>query len=111
MAETRRFRCCAVSTPRWRSSTTATAASCPMCYAEFCITDSLRINGLLQTGSAFYNHSFSGLRILEQAMVRVCQLTGTGPMVGTHVSHPTNKTNRRFLPNPHNVTYRSQVEH
>ena len=32
-------------------------------------------------------------------MARVCQVTGTGPMVGNHVSHANNKTKRRFLPN------------
>lgn len=32
-------------------------------------------------------------------MSRICQLTGTGPMVGNNVSHAHNKTRRRFLPN------------
>ncbi len=32
-------------------------------------------------------------------MARVCQVTGTGPMVGNNVSHANNKTKRRFLPN------------
>ena len=32
-------------------------------------------------------------------MARVCQVTGKGPMVGNNVSHATNKTKRRFLPN------------
>jgi large subunit ribosomal protein L28 len=32
-------------------------------------------------------------------MARICQVTGTGPMVGHHVSHANNKTKRRFLPN------------
>ena len=32
-------------------------------------------------------------------MARVCQVTGKKPMVGPHVSHATNKTKRRFLPN------------
>ena len=34
-------------------------------------------------------------------MARVCQVTGTGPMVGNNVSHANNKTKRRFLPNLH----------
>ena len=34
-------------------------------------------------------------------MSRVCQVTGTGPMSGNHVSHANNKTKRRFLPNLH----------
>ena len=34
-------------------------------------------------------------------MSRVCQVTGTRPMVGTKVSHANNKTRRRFLPNLH----------
>ncbi len=32
-------------------------------------------------------------------MARICELTGTGPMVGNNVSHAHNKTKRRFLPN------------
>jgi large subunit ribosomal protein L28 len=35
----------------------------------------------------------------EQAMARVCQVTGKHPMVGNNVSHANNKTKRRFLPN------------
>ena len=34
-------------------------------------------------------------------MARVCQVTGTGPMVGNNVSHANNKTKRRWLPNLH----------
>ena len=34
-------------------------------------------------------------------MSRVCQITGTRPMSGNHVSHANNKTGRRFLPNLH----------
>jgi large subunit ribosomal protein L28 len=34
-------------------------------------------------------------------MSRVCQVTGTGPMVGNNVSHSNRKTRRRFLPNLH----------
>lgn len=32
-------------------------------------------------------------------MARRCDLTGTAPMSGNHVSHAHNKTKRRFLPN------------
>ena len=32
-------------------------------------------------------------------MVRKCEVTGKGPMVGNNVSHANNKTKRRFLPN------------
>ncbi len=32
-------------------------------------------------------------------MARVCDVTGTGPVVGNNVSHANNKTKRRFLPN------------
>ncbi len=32
-------------------------------------------------------------------MPRVCQVTGKKPLKGNHVSHATNKTLRRFLPN------------
>ena len=32
-------------------------------------------------------------------MARVCEVTGKAPMVGNNVSHATNKTTRRFLPN------------
>lgn len=34
-------------------------------------------------------------------MARVCQVTGKAPMVGNNVSHASNKTKRRFLPNLH----------
>lgn len=32
-------------------------------------------------------------------MSRVCQVTGKRPLMGNHVSHANNKTNRRFNPN------------
>ena len=32
-------------------------------------------------------------------MARVCDITGTNPQLGNHVSHANNKTRRRFLPN------------
>ncbi len=32
-------------------------------------------------------------------MSRICQLTGTKPLVGNNVSKAHNKTRRRFLPN------------
>jgi len=35
----------------------------------------------------------------EQAMARVCVVTGKSPMVGNNVSHANNRTRRRFLPN------------
>ena len=35
-------------------------------------------------------------------MARVCQVTGKKPQLGNHVSHATNKTRRRFLPNLQN---------
>lgn len=44
----------------------------------------------------------------EQAMSRVCQVTGKRPMSGNTVSHAHNKRRRRFLPNLH--THRFWVE-
>lgn len=41
-------------------------------------------------------------------MSRVCELTGTGPMVGHNVSHSNIKTKRRFMPNLVNVTLHSE---
>jgi len=35
-------------------------------------------------------------------MSRVCQVTGKRPVTGNNVSHATNRTRRRFLPNLHN---------
>ncbi|ROL61208.1 50S ribosomal protein L28 [Bacteroidetes/Chlorobi group bacterium ChocPot_Mid] len=32
-------------------------------------------------------------------MSRICELTGTKPLVGNNVSHAHNKTRRRYLPN------------
>jgi large subunit ribosomal protein L28 len=32
-------------------------------------------------------------------MARICEVTGTKPMVGNNVSHANNKNKRRFLPN------------
>lgn len=40
-------------------------------------------------------------------MSRVCEFTGTRPMVGHKVSHANNKTKRRFLPNLCAVTLES----
>ena len=40
-------------------------------------------------------------------MSRICELTGTGRMVGYNVSHANNKTKRVFLPNLQNVTLMS----
>ena len=42
-------------------------------------------------------------------MSRVCELTGTGPIVGHNVSHSNIKTKRRFLPNLVNVTLHSEA--
>ena len=42
-------------------------------------------------------------------MSRVCELTGTGPMVGHNVSHSNIKTKRRFMPNLVNVTLHSDA--
>ena len=42
-------------------------------------------------------------------MSRVCELTGTGPMVGHNVSHSNIKTKRRFMPNLVNVTMHSEA--
>ena len=45
----------------------------------------------------------------DEAMSRVCELTGKGPMSGNNVSHANNKTKRRFLPNLNEQTLRSDV--
>ena len=42
-------------------------------------------------------------------MSRECELTGTKPIVGHHVSHSQIKTKRRFLPNLVNVTLHSEA--
>src|SRR5215217_2851529 len=42
---------------------------------------------------------FSFRKAWSNAMAKVCQVTGKGPMVGHHVSHANNKTKRRFMPN------------
>ena len=42
-------------------------------------------------------------------MSRVCELTGKGPITGNTVSHPNNKSRRRFLPNLNDVTLISDV--
>ena len=34
-------------------------------------------------------------------MSKICQITGKNPQSGNNVSHPHNKTRRRFLPNLH----------
>ncbi|MEL7102469.1 MAG: 50S ribosomal protein L28, partial [Pseudomonadota bacterium] len=39
----------------------------------------------------------------------VCELTGTGPMVGHNVSHSNIKTKRRFMPNLVKVTLHSEA--
>ncbi len=42
-------------------------------------------------------------------MSRQCELTGTKPMVGHHVSHSQIKTKRRFLPNLLSVSLHSET--
>ena len=42
-------------------------------------------------------------------MSRVCELTGTGPMVGHNVSHSNIKTKRRIMPTLVNVTQHSEA--
>ena len=42
-------------------------------------------------------------------MLRRCELTGKGPMVGNNVSHANNKTKRRFLPNLNDVSLMSET--
>ena len=42
-------------------------------------------------------------------MLRRCELTGKGPMVGNNSSHANNKTKRRYLPNLNDVTLQSQT--
>jgi large subunit ribosomal protein L28 len=37
----------------------------------------------------------------ENAMARVCQVTGKGATTGNNVSHANNRTRRRWLPNLH----------
>lgn len=45
----------------------------------------------------------------DEAMSRVCELTGKGTQVGNNVSHANNKTKRRWLPNLQNVTFMSEA--
>jgi len=42
-------------------------------------------------------------------MSRICELTGTGPMVGHRVSHSNIKSKRRFLPNLLDVKLHSET--
>lgn len=42
-------------------------------------------------------------------MSRICELTGTGPIVGHKVSHSNIKTKRRFLPNLMDVNLHSET--
>lgn len=48
-------------------------------------------------------------QLLDQAMSRICELTGKGRQVGHNVSHANNKTKRTFLPNLQNVTLLSDT--
>ena len=42
-------------------------------------------------------------------MAKRCELTGKGVLAGNNVSHSQRKSRRRFLPNLHNITLRSDV--
>ena len=42
-------------------------------------------------------------------MSRICDVTGKKPMFGNNVSHANNKNRRKFLPNLHQVTLRSNL--
>lgn len=42
-------------------------------------------------------------------MSRRCQLTGVGVQSGNNVSHSNRKTRRRFKPNLHNVSLKSEI--
>jgi large subunit ribosomal protein L28 len=48
-------------------------------------------------------------QIEGETMSRICELTGTGPMVGHRVSHSNIKSKRRFLPNLLDVKLRSET--
>ena len=41
-------------------------------------------------------------------MSKKCELTGKTPLKGHNVSHASNKTKRRFLPNLKKVTFKSE---
>jgi len=55
-----------------------------------------------------YILSISAL-IGDQTMSRKCELTGKAVMSGNNVSHANNKNRRKFLPNLHQVTLRSNL--
>ena len=42
-------------------------------------------------------------------MAKRCELTGVGVQTGNNVSHSHRKTRRRFLPNLHSISVRSQA--
>ena len=42
-------------------------------------------------------------------MSKVCEISGKKPMTGNNVSHANNKNRRKFLPNLHQVTLRSNL--
>jgi large subunit ribosomal protein L28 len=42
-------------------------------------------------------------------MARRCELVGTGVMSGNNISHSHRKTRRRFLPNLHELTFKSDA--
>jgi large subunit ribosomal protein L28 len=49
-------------------------------------------------------------RTEDQAMSKVCQVTGKRPMSGNTVSHANNRTRRRFLPNLHSQRFWLETE-
>jgi len=57
----------------------------------------------------YENQGHTAPEVKEEAMSRVCELTGKAPMSGNNVSHANNKTRRRFLPNLNDVTLLSDV--
>ena len=45
----------------------------------------------------------------NNAMSRVCELTGKGPMSGNNISHANNKTRRRWQPNLQVCSFPSEI--
>lgn len=50
------------------------------------------------------------LKLEDNTMSRVCQVTGKRPIVGNNVSHAKNRTKRRFLPNLHHHRFWVEAE-
>jgi large subunit ribosomal protein L28 len=42
-------------------------------------------------------------------MTRICEVTGKTVMSGNNVSHSNRRTRRRFLPNLHKISFRSDL--